>query len=268
MSDVKLWRFAVVHAMLGCLLSAMVPRASHAEPASIPDPPVGGPGGTVGYVVVNVPLSNATRLTNGQLTGEQWTVLMNSVLPSGAIATVPNFDELVLNAQVTDGYFPPPVGPDGKQVPPPIKLPEVEPGQPNPWKPIPGTPARPIKWIPTFPIPGQSQPGGSWDSEDGHWDVDNGLGERVRCTPEGRRVGLDHVPTGDWLNPPEPFEGLDLASYAQVTCLGCDSLDWDWLVPALLGVIIVVIIIVYLIYTFPWGWVPALCACALVPPPS
>ena len=38
-------------------------------------------------------------------------------------------------------------------------------------------------WGPTKPIKGRSQPSASWDPE-GHWDVDDGLGNRQRCDDE------------------------------------------------------------------------------------
>jgi RHS repeat-associated protein len=64
-------------------------------------------------------------------------------------------------------------GPDGKLVP-------------NEW--VPGgasdTGDRPGKWKPKYPIPGQSQPGVSWDP-DGHWDHDNGKRGRTRWLPNG-----------------------------------------------------------------------------------
>ena len=76
---------------------------------------------------------------------------------------------------------------------PPVALPDGhpngprQPGRPNSWKPIPGSGARPTKWVPKYPVssPGGSQPGASWDP-DGHWDVDNPPG-----TPPGTRKRYD-----------------------------------------------------------------------------
>lgn len=47
-------------------------------------------------------------------------------------------------------------------------------------------------WGPKRPIPGQSQPGASWDPE-GHWDVDNGQGERQRYDEDGNPISPDEA---------------------------------------------------------------------------
>jgi RHS repeat-associated protein len=60
--------------------------------------------------------------------------------------------------------------------PPPVPVPGGGPGNGWQWNPNPGNP-RGGTWGPQTPIPGQSQPSGSWDP-DGHWDVDNGKGGR------------------------------------------------------------------------------------------
>lgn len=53
---------------------------------------------------------------------------------------------------------------------------------------------RPGKWKPKYPIPGQSQPGVSWDP-DGHWDHDNGKRTRTRWLPDGGgQVGHGNSP--------------------------------------------------------------------------
>jgi RHS repeat-associated protein len=72
---------------------------------------------------------------------------------------------------------PPGKGPDGKLVP-------------NEWVPGKGTPDRDIRWDPKYPIPGQSQPNASWDDKQGHWDYNDGLGNRTRRLPDGTKV--DH----------------------------------------------------------------------------
>ena len=83
-----------------------------------------------------------------------------------------------------------PVGPNGQLLPPPIPLPPGRNGQPNGWRPVPGSPNRPTKWVPTYPVPSPQggQPSASWDDQYGHWDYDNGLGERTRFDPNGSPV--------------------------------------------------------------------------------
>jgi hypothetical protein len=41
------------------------------------------------------------------------------------------------------------------------------------------------KWGPKYPIPGQSQPGASWDAPNGHWDSPDGKGNTTRWLPGG-----------------------------------------------------------------------------------
>lgn len=72
------------------------------------------------------------------------------------------------------------------------KPPGWKPGDPlvpNEWVPGKGSDSpdgRPTRWGPKYPIPGQSQPGTSWDP-DGHWDYDPGTrgGGRTRWLPNG-----------------------------------------------------------------------------------
>jgi len=74
-------------------------------------------------------------------------------------------------------------GPEGG--PPPVSVP----GNPeNEWKwnTNPQN-SRGGSWGPRKPIPGQSQPSGSWGPE-GHWDVDDGLGGRQRYRPDGTPI--------------------------------------------------------------------------------
>ena len=80
--------------------------------------------------------------------------------------------------------------PNGNPLPHPVTVPGQQPGQPNGWKPGPGTAARPVRWGPQVPIPGQSQPNGSWDPDAGHWDINDGNGTRRRYLPDGTEV--DH----------------------------------------------------------------------------
>jgi hypothetical protein len=119
-----------------------------------------------------------------------------------------------------------PVDPSGNPLPPPLKLPPGPGGKPNKWKPVQGTPARPIKWIPETPLsaPGGGQPGGSWDDEHGHWDVDNGLGDRVRVKPDGTLVGPDHEPTPG-LELPSQFPGIDPAIVDRFACVAVVTLS-------------------------------------------
>jgi RHS repeat-associated protein len=70
--------------------------------------------------------------------------------------------------------------------PPPVPVPGGGPGNGWQWNPNPGNP-RGGTWGPQTPIPGQSQPSGSWDP-DGHWDIDNGKGGRQRYDPDGNPI--------------------------------------------------------------------------------
>ncbi|MFG0305987.1 MAG: hypothetical protein ACF8Q5_07200 [Phycisphaerales bacterium JB040] len=123
-----------------------------------------------------------------------------------------------------------PVDSEGNPLPPPAELPEG-----HDWKRVPGTESRPIRWNPDPPVPseGGGQPSASWDSENGHWDVDNGLGTRTRMLPDGTIVDHDNVPTPEQTLP-DPFTGIDLATVAAFAGIG--------LVAALLAEIIIMII--------------------------
>ena len=75
--------------------------------------------------------------------------------------------------------------------PPPGKGENWKPGDPltpNEWVPAraSGNGKRTGKWKPKYPVPGQSQPGVSWDPA-GHWDYDPGVkgGGRTRWLPNG-----------------------------------------------------------------------------------
>jgi RHS repeat-associated protein len=81
------------------------------------------------------------------------------------------------------GLDPAPAGP------PPVPVPGGGPGNGWKWNPDPGNP-RGGTWGPQTPIPGQSQPSGSWDP-DGHWDINNGKpgpGGRQRYDPDGNPI--------------------------------------------------------------------------------
>ncbi|MFZ0932525.1 MAG: RHS repeat-associated core domain-containing protein [Syntrophobacteraceae bacterium] len=66
-------------------------------------------------------------------------------------------------------------------------------------------------WGPDEPVPGQSQPSASWDPE-GHWDIDNGLGQRSRCDENGNPMSPEEAhgrnpeprQSPDPLDPPVP----------------------------------------------------------------
>jgi RHS repeat-associated protein len=69
---------------------------------------------------------------------------------------------------------------------PPVPVPGGGSGNGWQWNPDPQN-SRGGSWGPQTPIPGQSQPSASWDPE-GHWDVDNGLGDRQRFDPDGTPI--------------------------------------------------------------------------------
>jgi RHS repeat-associated protein len=69
---------------------------------------------------------------------------------------------------------------------PPVPVPGGAEGNGWKWNANPQNP-RGGSWGPQQPIPGQGQPSASEDPE-GHWDVDNGLGERQRYTPDGEPI--------------------------------------------------------------------------------
>jgi RHS repeat-associated protein len=75
--------------------------------------------------------------------------------------------------------------------PPPVPVPGAGPGNGWKWNPNPQNP-RGGTWGPQEPIPGQGQPSGSWDPE-GHWDIDNGLGDRQRYDPDGKPITPDEA---------------------------------------------------------------------------
>lgn len=86
---------------------------------------------------------------------------------------------------------PAPTLPNGDPAPPPVALPPGKNGEPNEWVPVPGTPDRPTKWKPKYPVTSDKggQPSGSWDPEDGDWGIDDGTGgPREHCDPDGNPV--------------------------------------------------------------------------------
>ena len=68
--------------------------------------------------------------------------------------------------------------------------------KPNEWVRVPGTEGRPGKWVPRDPVPSPKggQPGASWDERGGHWDIDNGTGNRTRYLPNGTQVDHNNRP--------------------------------------------------------------------------
>jgi RHS repeat-associated protein len=94
-----------------------------------------------------------------------------------------------------------PTLPNGQPAPPPIPLPSGKDGQPNSWRPVPGTQDRPIKWVPTSSIPGQSQPAASWDPQ-GHWDGDDGLGNPGWYDPSGNPITPEQAHGSSFSLPP------------------------------------------------------------------
>lgn len=133
-----------------------------------------------------------------------------------------------------------PVDENGKPIPPPLKLPPGREGQENEWKSVPGTPQRPIKWVPKHPIsnPGGGQPGGSWDPENGHWDVDDGNGNRTRLLPDGTIVDHGNDPLPDQ-SVPAPFPALDPDIIAQFAAIGI--------------VAVVIVTVAWIIFGLWWG---------------
>ncbi len=75
-------------------------------------------------------------------------------------------------------------------------MPKGKNGEENKWIPDPKAKGqRETKWIPKYPIPSKKggQPSASW-GEEGHYDVDNGKGERNRYLPDGTQVDHNNNP--------------------------------------------------------------------------
>lgn len=156
-----------------------------------------------------------------------------------SVVVLPEVAEQLSAAVVVDGGVEGrnPVDGDGKPLPPPLKLPPKRSGEPRNWKPVKGTPSRPITWIPDSPIPspGGGQPEGSWDDEHQHWDVDDGQGGRVRIKPDGTTVGDDHMPFPD-LPLPDVFPGIDWGTASQYNCIAVVTVG-----VGALGIILIII---------------------------
>ncbi len=80
------------------------------------------------------------------------------------------------------------MAPDG---PPPVPVPGGGSGNAWKWNPNPQN-SRGGTWGPETPVDGQSQPSGSWDPE-GHWDIDDGLGNRDRYDEDGNPMTEDEA---------------------------------------------------------------------------
>lgn len=212
--------FAVVLSVLGLVL----PPAAYAIPRRDGPP--------VQYFVVHLGEEGSIFL-DGSLApekfGDEVLGLINGQTEVGA-------DELlsqIISAVAMGGTIQPPTGPDGQPVPPPLRLPPGPDGEPNPWVPGEGTPSRPIRWGPQYPVPtdGGGQPNGSWDPENGHWDIHDGKGNTTRYLPDGTMVDHDNKPVMDPL--PEPFLDIDVSPW--------------WIV----GLVVVVVIVVLIYVAIP-----------------
>lgn len=79
-----------------------------------------------------------------------------------------------------------------QQGPPPLPVPGAGPDTSWRWNPDKGNP-RGGTWGPDPKIPGRSQPSGSWDSKNNHWDIDDGLSNRTRVDRTGKRLTPDEA---------------------------------------------------------------------------
>lgn len=222
--ELSVWRMWTMVAVVLGLVVAPIPRVVRADP-----PPPPGSVNLASYARVYVTPEEATELTNGSLSPEKMQQRLLELRDRAESSSPEKILDLFAEVAAAGADIPAPVGPTGEPIGPPIKLPEGPNGEPNPWRKIPGSPQRPWKWIPTRPVPnpdGGGQPSGSWDSKDGHWDVDNGRGVRTRWLPDGTSVGEDHKPTEKPEPPPPPFTGVDPTPYI------------------LFGIVVIIIIIV------------------------
>jgi hypothetical protein len=158
-------------------------------PAPMPSPPVV-------WHVLNLTVEQAQQYQKEGLTSSEKFALLQEFAsnqePTDAKGGMAAMEESFANGTPV----PAPTSPQGVPLPPPVGLPPGPNGQPNPWRKIPGTPNRPWKWIPTFPVPSDrgGQPNGSWDQE-GHWDIDDGKGNRSRYGPDGTPVDHKYILT-------------------------------------------------------------------------
>jgi len=88
--------------------------------------------------------------------------------------------------------------------PPPVPVPGGGPNSGWKWNRDLGN-TREGTWGPQQPIPGQSQPSASWDPKDGgHWDVDDGLGNRQRYNDQGKPISPEEAHGRSPRTPPVP----------------------------------------------------------------
>ena len=231
------------------------------------------------YVQVQVDADTAAALISGQFSDGQLVEIINSRLSSATSIEYSVLSAEAASCMQAGGAFQPPTGPNGEPLPPPVKLPDVAPGTPRRWVPREGTPGgRPMGWKPDTPVPNPDggQPGGSWDNEHGHWDIDNGRGRRVRCLPTGEAVGSDpaHSPLGRPLEPPPPFTGLDLSRGIHLDCHGncfppTTGINPSPILPSIdPGIVIIVIVVVVVIVVAPEVGVPLALTCSIIPGPG
>jgi hypothetical protein len=291
------FRYLVTHALLASLLLAMGPARAWASGDTQSPPPQVGPdvkvtigvgtadGGTVpslpptAYVQVQVDSDTAAAIITGQFTDQQLVDIINNRLGSATSIQYSVLSAEAASCAQAGGAFQPPSGPNGEPLPPPVKLPDSAPGVPRRWVPVQGTPGgRPIKWKPETPIlsPDGGQPGGSWDDEHGHWDIDNGRGGRVRCLPTGEEVGSDpaHSPLSRPLNPTPPFTGLDFSRGIHLDCFGnCfpppTGININPILPAIdPTIVIIVVVIVVVVIVAPEFGIPLALSCSIIPGPG
>ena len=231
------------------------------------------------YVQIQVDAETAAALISGQFSDGQLVEIINGRLGSASAIEYSVLSAEAASCVQAGGAFQPPTGPNGEPLPPPIKLPDVVPGVPRRWVPRQGTPGgRPMGWKPDTPVPDPDggQPGGSWDGEHGHWDIDNGRGRRVRCLPTGEAVGSDpaHSPLGRPLDPPPPFTGLDLSRGIHLDCHGncfppTTGINLSPILPAIdPTIVIIVIVVVVVIVVAPEVGIPLALTCSIIPGPG
>jgi RHS repeat-associated protein len=100
------------------------------------------------------------------------------------------------SAQSQNAGTPAPTNPDGTPKPPPTPPPPGADGKPNEWVRTPGTNGKPDSWDPKNPVPSPKggQPRARWDEKNGHWDIDDGRGNRTRRLPDGTKVDHNNKP--------------------------------------------------------------------------
>jgi RHS repeat-associated protein len=107
-------------------------------------------------------------------------------------------------------------GPGLEGGPPPVPVPN---GEERSWKWNPDqNNRRGGSWGPSTPIPNQGQPSASWDPE-GHWDVDDGKGNRQRYDPDGNPITPEEAhkkPCDDNLPETPEEDGLSVGETAMV----------------------------------------------------